>query len=103
MFTTMQFQVIHWLWCLLGGDTKIQNNDLGEFLTIQFCKQDAMGGGYENTKTTISVNIQQRFLYNKALNCENSQSEGGHEVEGGGARKYKNNELERNITPYTTK
>jgi len=43
MFTTMQFQVIHWLWCLLGGDTKIQNNDLGEFLTIQFCKKDAMG------------------------------------------------------------
>ena len=82
----MQFQVIHWLWCLLGGDTKIQNNDLGEFLTIQFCKQDAMGG-YENTKTTISVNIQQHFLYNKALNCENSQSGGGHE--GGGHENTK--------------
>ena len=71
MFTTMQFQVIHWLWCLPGRDTIIQNNDLGEFLTIQFCKQAQWEGGYENTKTTISVIIQQHFLYNKALNCEN--------------------------------
>ena len=63
----------------------------------------AIGGGGvgdENTKTTISVNIQQYFLYNKALNCENSQSGGGGTR---GARKYKNNELKRNITPYTTK